>query len=89
MLSKSRGQVLRVAAVLRTLFTIKYQTEDEDENDDVGRSKVDENDEDIRVIDNGTVKVAIDMVKISNQQSLFMMGKSTMEEEMQKLGNDQ
>ena len=89
MLSKSRGQVLRVAAVLRTLFTIKYQTEDEDEDDDVGRSKVDENDEDIRVIDNGTVKVAIDMVKISNQQSLFMMGKSTMEEEMQKLGNDQ
>lgn len=65
MLSKSRGQVLRVATVLHVLFNPEASPLPDQ-------------------ISDAAVKAAVNLVKVANQQTAYMAGRKTLEEELEK-----
>ena len=88
LLSKSRGQVLRMAAVLHVLFTIKVDDVQCEDNDRAADGTTDQqpDDGDLDVVHDKTVKVAINIVRKSIQHSLYMTGRCTLTEEISKAG---
>ncbi|XP_065899115.1 uncharacterized protein [Dysidea avara] len=88
LLSKSRGQVLRMAAVLHVLFTIKGDDVQCEDNDRAADGTTDQqlDDGDLDVVHDKTVKVAINIVRKSIQHSLYMTGRCTLTEEISKAG---
>ena len=79
MLSKSRGHVLRVAAVLHVLFS--FFTSDPDSTSNEAPS------DDKDVISEPAVKAAIDFVQLSCQQTASIAGRGLLEEEIHKFAS--
>ena len=77
MLSKSRGHVLRLAAVLHILFLF-FTNDTNPSTDDIP--------EDINgdIISEAAVQAAIDFTLLSCQQTAYIAGRGTLEEEVQK-----
>lgn len=73
MLSKSKGQILRVAAFLQVLFTLPM---DEDQSSCSSSPE-------ITVISEDAIKAAIDFVEVCCQQAAFIAGKGTIDEEVE------
>lgn len=71
LLSKSRGQVLRVAAIFHTLFSI-----DERRYSD----STDASDRDPDEITDDAIIAAIDFVKTACQHTMYIAGRGTLEE---------
>ena len=67
MLSKSRGQVLRLATVLHMLFSIDNPKEDLSDQ-----------------ISENSVKAAINLVKLTCQQTAYIAGKRETKEELER-----
>jgi hypothetical protein len=67
MLSKSRGQVLRIATILHVLFSI-------DDEDDVTYDPE---------VSEVAVKAAVNFVQTACQQTAFIVGKGLIQEEVQ------
>ena len=68
MLSKSKGQILRTAAVLHVLFEMENQSEEHDSNDISPKAMV----------------AAIDFVQTSVQHTAYIAGKDTIASEVEK-----
>ena len=68
MLSKSRGQVLRVAAVFQVLFSVDPQRDTASEEDDI--------------IQKNCIIASINFVKTACQHALYIAGKGNLEEEV-------
>ena len=73
-MSKSRGQVLRVAAILHVLFGIDDERYTSDALD---TSDPDE-------ITNDAIIAAIDFVKTACQHTMYISGRGTLEEQITK-----
>lgn len=79
MLSKSRGHVLRLAAVLHVLFSI-FETDSDCTNEE-------ELNDDEDVISEAAVKAAIDFTQLSCQQTASIADRGILEEEIQKFAS--
>ena len=66
MFSKSRGQVLRLAAVLHVLFTLGSDQPTDD------------------VVSEAAVVAAINFIQVVCQQTAFIAGRGSLEEEIQR-----
>lgn len=77
MLSKSRGLIVRLAAVLHVLFSIFPNKKDIETSDEEGTPLT-------TVISEEAVIAAIDFVCMSCQQTTFCAGHGTLEEEVMK-----
>ena len=77
MLSKSRGQVLRLAAIFHVLFTIGEEDPFEPGDGEPGAD----------VISSIAVKAAIDFVRVSCKQVAFISGRGCLEDELERYGN--
>lgn len=71
MLSKSRGQVLRVAAVFHVLFSV-----------DPGRNEISEEETSDDTIGKDAIIASINFVKTACQHVLYIAGKGNLEEEI-------
>ena len=78
MLSKSKGQVLRVAAVLHVLSYIKVQNDD-------SAVETQQSDEIASVISESAIKVAVNFVSLCCQQTAYMTGRGNIKEEVEML----
>ena len=75
MLSKSKGQILRVAAVLHVLFQIHMPNDNEDHSE--AHYAADK-------IDDVALCAAVDFVETSTQHAAYMAGKDTILKELEK-----
>ncbi|XP_065911094.1 uncharacterized protein [Dysidea avara] len=78
MLSKSKGQVLRVAAVLHVLSYIKVQNDD-------SAVETQQSDEIASVISESAIKAAVNFVSLCCQQTAYMTGRGNIKEEVEML----
>ena len=78
MLSKSKGQVLRVAAVLHVLSYIKVQNDD-------SAVETQQSDELASVISESAIKAAVNFVSLCCQQTAYMTGRGNIKEEVEML----
>lgn len=93
-LSKSRGQVLRVAAVLHTLFSIdkgykKSSTISNDAlDDDADDNNAGDNNADKEIsneVSDASLKAAVDFVSVACQHTVYMAGRGLIDEEIERL----
>lgn len=82
MLSKSRGLVVRLAAVLHVLFSA-FPNEESLHDSSSQYDSITEHDSCI-VISEKAVDAAIDFIKLSCQQTMFCAGRGLLEEELLK-----
>ena len=82
LLSKSRGQVLRVAAVLHILFKLKnFDNPDLEENDELqDKDEAEQEKDDEITISTSAMKAAVNFVILSCQQTCLIAGKKKIEE---------
>ena len=78
MLSKSKGQVLRVAVVLHVLSYIKVQNDD-------SAVETQQSDEIASVISESAIKAAVNFVSLCCQQTAYMTGRGNIKEEVEML----
>ena len=89
MLSKSKGQVLRVAAALHVLFHVAGQSDESGQSDerceqqDEEESYDGESQEVGEVICERAIEAAINFVMLCCQQAAFVAGKNSIDEEIQ------
>ena len=72
-MSKSRGQVLRVAAVFHVLFSVDPERE--------------VNEEDADIIGKDAITASINFVNTASQHALYIAGKGNLEEEIVHVTN--
>lgn len=72
MLSKSKGQILRVAAALQVLFSVERNTEQE-QPPNAGTVLISED----------AITAAIDFVEVCCQQTAYMAGRGKIDEELE------
>lgn len=85
MLSKSRGLVVRLSAVLHVLFSAFADGESVDtEHDNVTEHDSVTDHDSSTVVSERAVEAAIDFIKLSCQQTIFCAGRSLLEEELLK-----
>ena len=84
LLSKSRGQVLRVAAVFHILFKLNISDNPNQQESDNSQDKDEaEQEEDNEIIiSTSAMKAAVNFVRLSCQQTCFIAGKKNIEEEV-------
>ena len=90
MLSKSKGQVLRISAALHVLFYVKSDIIQPDYEDETipKETQTDASTEITRVkisadITEEAIAAAINFVELCNQQTAFMAGRQDIKEEIQ------
>ena len=90
MLSKSKGQVLRISAALHVLFHVKSDTIEAEYNDETIPNNI-QNDVSTEItgikisteITEKAIGAAINFVELCSQQTAFMAGREDIQEEIQ------
>lgn len=87
MLSKSKGQVLRVAATFQVLFKLDHDAHqshaDQPETGNVEQSHTDIIEYDMHNISGAAVIASIDFVKLCCQQTAFIAGRGDLKDEIE------
>ena len=89
MLSKSRGLVVRLAAVLHILFSAFDSSAVPEDEVQAAMALGEETPTDgvITIVSEGAVKAAINFILVSCQQTAFCAGRGTFEEELLKFSS--
>ena len=93
MLSKSKGQILRISAALHVLFQLKIDdgdkevtNGDEEERNGGNHHEATDVDQSSNTISDEALRAAIDFVETSTQHAAYIAGKDTIANELEKAG---